>query len=71
MEVFRTMAAHGLASMAQQVTEQAPPLDLWRKFLYCETMTGPVYGEVDHFKVGQQAEMLCTVRRYRIKLLLL
>ena len=48
------MRAPGLPSMAQQVAEQAPPLDLWRKFLYCETMTGPVYGEVDHFKVGKE-----------------
>ena len=46
------MGAPGMPSMAQQVTAQAPPLRLWRKFLYCETMTGPAYGEVDHFKVS-------------------
>ena len=51
MEIFRSMAAPDQASVARQVAAKAPPLDLWRKFLYCESITGPIYGEVDHFKV--------------------
>ena len=51
MEVFRGMAAPGQASIAKQIVQKAPPLHLWRKFLYCESMTGSLYGEVDHFKV--------------------
>ena len=54
MEVFRGMAAPGQPSVAALVAEQAPPLDLWRKFLYCESMSGPIYGEVDHFKARPQ-----------------
>ena len=52
MEVFRGLAAPGQASVASQVAQQAPLLDLWRKFVYCESMTGPIYGEVDHFKAS-------------------
>ena len=54
MEVFRQMRAWGGAgaTLASQVAEASPPLSEWRKFIYCETVTGRVFGEVDHFKAG-------------------
>jgi len=36
--------------LAAEVAAQSPPLDEWRKFIYCHAMTGEVLGEVDHFK---------------------
>lgn len=55
MEVFRQMpdgrGGHLTASLAERVREASPPLDHWRKFVYCRSMTGEILGEVDHFKV--------------------
>ncbi|KAK9819702.1 hypothetical protein WJX72_001426 [[Myrmecia] bisecta] len=48
MEVFRP-----LDGLAAEVAASSPPLDEWRKFIYCESVLGKVLGEVDHFK-GQQ-----------------
>ena len=48
MQVFRP-----LDGLAAEVAARSPPLDQWRKFVYCESLTGQVYGEVDHFKVNQ------------------
>jgi hypothetical protein len=36
--------------LVQRIQEQVPPLEQWRKFIYCESMTGRAYGEVDHFE---------------------
>jgi hypothetical protein len=35
--------------LADRIQQQVPPLHEWRKFIYCETMAGKAYGEVDHF----------------------
>jgi hypothetical protein len=39
--------------LVQRIQEQVPPLEQWRKFIYCESMTGKAYGEVDHFAGGR------------------
>ncbi|KAK9800880.1 hypothetical protein WJX73_005015 [Symbiochloris irregularis] len=49
MEIFRGIKQAGQPNLAQQVTANMPHLDEWRRFLYCETATGHIYGEVDHF----------------------
>lgn len=46
MEVFRP-----LDGLAEEIKSVSPPLNQWRKFIYCERVTGHVYGEVDHFQV--------------------
>ena len=46
MEVFRP-----LDGLAAEVAAQSPPLAEWRKFVYCESLTGRIFGEVDHFQV--------------------
>lgn len=51
MEIFRGIRSAGQPSLAQQIVKAMPPLNEWRKFIYCETATGDVYGEVDHFPV--------------------
>ena len=42
MEVFRQLDP----TLAQQVQQLSPPLATWRKFVYCETLTGRLLGEV-------------------------
>lgn len=50
MEVFR-----GVSGLASAVKDRSPPLALWRKFLYCDSLTGDVLGSVDHFEVSDRA----------------
>ena len=50
MEIFRQMRGTG-GNIAAEVVKLSPPLREWRKFIYCESMTGNILGEVDHFKV--------------------
>ena len=47
MEVFRSMGG----GLAAEVARQSPPLDQWRSFVYCESVTGNILGSVDHFPV--------------------
>lgn len=47
MEVFRSL---GDPDIASQVVAHMPPLEQWRRFVYCTGMTGEVLGMVDHFK---------------------
>ncbi len=46
MEIFRP-----LDGLAAEVAAHSPPLAEWRKFVYCESLTGRIFGEVDHFQV--------------------
>ncbi|KAB5545192.1 hypothetical protein DKX38_013304 [Salix brachista] len=45
MEVF-----HKLDGLAEEIQRSQPPVDLWRKFVYCTSLTGPVLGSVDHMQ---------------------
>ncbi|PSC72429.1 phenol 2-monooxygenase-like isoform X1 isoform B [Micractinium conductrix] len=52
MEVFRAL---GDPDVAARVVQQMPPLEQWRRFVYCTGMGGGrVLGMVDHFK-GQSS----------------
>lgn len=44
-QVFRK-----LNGLADEILRYQPPVDLWRKFIYCTSITGPVLGSVDHMK---------------------
>ena len=46
MEVFRP-----LDGLADEIAARSPPLAEWRKFIYCESLTGRMFGQVDHFQV--------------------
>lgn len=46
MEVFRP-----LDGLADEIAARSPPLAEWRKFIYCESLTGRMFGQVDHFPV--------------------
>ena len=45
-QVFRAMGN----GVAEEVKALSPPLDLWRSFVYCESLAGDVFGTVDHFE---------------------
>lgn len=45
MEVFRK-----LDGLADEVLSSQPPVDLWRKFIYCTSLTGQILGAVDHMQ---------------------
>jgi hypothetical protein len=40
-----------LSGLAAEITATSPPLEDWRRFVYCESMVGHVLGAVDHFEV--------------------
>ncbi|KAK9846335.1 hypothetical protein WJX81_001811 [Elliptochloris bilobata] len=44
----------GCGSLADAVAAASPPLEQWRRFVYCESALGRVLGETDHFE-GQDA----------------
>lgn len=45
MEVFRK-----LGGLSEEIERLQPPVDLWRKFIYCTSLTGPILGSVDHMQ---------------------
>ncbi|GMN49161.1 hypothetical protein TIFTF001_018326 [Ficus carica] len=45
MEVFRK-----LDGLAEEIQRYQPPVELWRKFVYCTSLNGSILGSVDHMK---------------------
>ncbi|GMH01517.1 hypothetical protein Nepgr_003356 [Nepenthes gracilis] len=45
MEVF-----HKLDGLAEEIQRSQPPVELWRKFIYCTSLSGSVLGSVDHIQ---------------------
>ncbi|CAN0929260.1 Putative polyketide hydroxylase [Linum grandiflorum] len=45
MEIFRK-----LDGLAEDIEKSQPVVDLWRKFIYCTSLTGRILGSVDHMK---------------------
>ncbi|XWS69200.1 hypothetical protein CRYUN_Cryun04dG0159100 [Craigia yunnanensis] len=37
-----------LDGLAEEIQRSQPPIDLWRKFIYCTSLTGSILGSVDH-----------------------
>ena len=44
-QVFRK-----LDGLAEEIQKFQPPVDLWRKFIYCTSLSGSVLGSVDHMQ---------------------
>ena len=51
MEIFRH-----LDGLSDEIRAMSPPLDEWRRFIYCRSMAdqGSAIGQVDHFPAGQK-----------------
>ncbi|KAJ0972388.1 hypothetical protein J5N97_020347 [Dioscorea zingiberensis] len=45
MELF-----HRMDGLAEEIERLQPPIDLWRKFIYCTSLSGPILGSVDHMQ---------------------
>ncbi|MQM09234.1 hypothetical protein Taro_042101 [Colocasia esculenta] len=45
MELFRK-----LDGLADDIQRLQPPVDLWRKFVYCTSLSGTILGSVDHMQ---------------------
>ncbi|GAV85453.1 FAD_binding_3 domain-containing protein [Cephalotus follicularis] len=45
MEVFRKVDG-----LAEEIQKSQPPVELWRKFIYCTSLTGSILGSVDHMQ---------------------
>ncbi|KAF7808622.1 FAD/NAD(P)-binding oxidoreductase family protein [Senna tora] len=45
MEIFRK-----IDGLVEQIQSSQPPVDLWRKFVYCTSLSGSILGSVDHIK---------------------
>ncbi|KAL5698301.1 hypothetical protein ACHQM5_029359 [Ranunculus cassubicifolius] len=45
MEVFRKFD-----NLAQKIQSLQPPVELWRKFIYCTSLSGSILGSVDHIE---------------------
>ncbi|KAL8543860.1 hypothetical protein ACS0TY_004423 [Phlomoides rotata] len=50
-----------LNGLADEILRYQPPVDLWRKFIYCTSLTGPVLGSVDHMQPQDFARVLSPV----------
>ena len=36
--------------LAEEIQRSQPPVDLWRKFIYCTSLSGSILGSVDHMQ---------------------
>jgi hypothetical protein len=45
LQIFRK-----LDGLAGDIERSQPPVDLWRKFVYCTSLSGSILGSVDHMK---------------------
>ncbi|KAL8520121.1 hypothetical protein ACS0TY_010881 [Phlomoides rotata] len=50
-----------LNGLGDEILRYQPPIDLWRKFIYCTSLTGPVLGSVDHMQPQDFARVLSPV----------
>lgn len=39
-----------LDGLAEEIESSQPPVDLWRKFIYCTSLSGSILGSIDHMR---------------------
>lgn len=71
MEVFRK-----LNGLSEEIQRSQPPVDLWRKFIYCTSLSGSILGSVDHMQPQDFEQVISPVSvahfsQYRLTNLLL
>ena len=44
-----------LDGLAEDIQRFQPPVELWRKFIYCTSLTGSTIGSVDHMQTEGKA----------------
>nr|GEY80208.1 aromatic-ring hydroxylase-like protein [Tanacetum cinerariifolium] len=71
MEVFSK-----LDGLAEEIQRFQPPVELWRKFIYCTSLTGSTIGSVDHMQTQDFNQIVSPVSvahfsQYKLNALLL
>ncbi|CAI8598105.1 unnamed protein product [Vicia faba] len=71
MEIFRK-----IEGLVEEIQRSQPPVDLWRKFVYCTSLSGSVLGSVDHIQPQDLAHVVSPVSvahfsQYKLTMLLL
>ncbi|KAL5551003.1 hypothetical protein UlMin_001179 [Ulmus minor] len=56
MEIFRK-----LDGLAEEIQRYQPPVELWRKFIYCTSLSGSILGSVDHMQPQDFEEVVSPV----------
>ncbi|KAH9609765.1 hypothetical protein KSS87_012755 [Heliosperma pusillum] len=47
---FPSQVFRKLDGLADEIQQFQPPVDLWRKFIYCTSLSGSILGSVDHMQ---------------------
>ncbi|KAK7280888.1 hypothetical protein RIF29_08444 [Crotalaria pallida] len=71
MEIFRKVDG-----LVEEIQRSQPPVDLWRKFIYCTSLSGSVLGSVDHIQPQDLEHVVSPVSvahfsQYKLTMLLL
>ncbi|KAL2955096.1 hypothetical protein AAZX31_18G008700 [Glycine max] len=71
MEIF-----HKIDGLVEEIQRSQPPVDLWRKFIYCTSLSGSILGSVDHIQPQDLEHVVSPVSvahfsQYKLTMLLL
>ncbi|KAG4989987.1 hypothetical protein JHK82_032298 [Glycine max] len=71
MEIFRK-----IDGLVEEIQRSQPPVDLWRKFIYCTSLSGSILGSVDHIQPQDLEHFVSPVSvahfsQYKLTMLLL
>ncbi|CAJ2657033.1 unnamed protein product [Trifolium pratense] len=71
MEIFRK-----IDGLVEEIQRSQPPVDLWRKFVYCTSLSGSILGSVDHIQPQDLEHVVSPVSvahfsQYKLTMLLL
>ncbi|KAK2389322.1 2,4-dichlorophenol 6-monooxygenase [Trifolium repens] len=71
MEIFRK-----IDGLVEEIQRSQPPVDLWRKFVYCTSLSGSILGSVDHIQPQDLEHVISPVSvahfsQYKLTMLLL
>lgn len=71
MEIFRK-----IDGLVEEIQRSQPPVELWRKFIYCTSLSGSILGSVDHIQPQDLEHVVSPVSvahfsQYKLTMLLL
>lgn len=50
-----------MEGLTVEIEAKQPPVEQWRRFVYCSTLSGPVFGTVDHLRAEGNALSLLSL----------
>lgn len=45
--------------LAEEIQRSQPPVNMWRKFIYCTSLSGSILGSVDHMHPQGAIDLQC------------